>query len=50
MITITVFTVKGSPTFTVPAKTKPAEVRQMVKRRFGYRGVGLPHSWIGVAA
>ncbi len=47
MLTITVTTVVGSPTFEVPAGTSPAVVRQMVAHKFGYQALGIPHCWTG---
>jgi hypothetical protein len=49
MILITVYTVSGRPTFTVPLDTRPAAVRKLVASRYGFVGIGVPHSWYGVA-
>lgn len=47
MLTITVTTVSGRPTFQVSANATPAVVRQMVAHKFGYQSIGVPHCWTG---
>jgi hypothetical protein len=48
MVKITVYTVEGQPTFTVPDDTTAAQVRHMVEDRYGWVGIGVQHSWVGV--
>lgn len=48
MIRVTVFTVKGEPTFDVPLNTTNAQLRQMVEDRWGWVGIGVRHSFFGV--
>lgn len=47
MITITVSTAPGKPTFEVPENTPAAIVRKMVAEKFGYVTIGVPHNWSG---
>ena len=46
-LVITVSTVEGKPTFTVPKDTSAAVVRKMVADRFGYQEPGVAHCWSG---
>jgi hypothetical protein len=44
--TLTVLSVEGKPTLSVPSDAKHAVLRQMVAHRYGYQCIGVPHSWI----
>ena len=46
MLKVIVYSVAGQPTFNVDASATAADIRLMVKQRFGYAGIYLPHTWV----